>query len=323
MTAFNALGSAQIKLQGFVPANRDATIKLTNTATNQSIERKPFLDGTLTLRDLTPGNYEIEVRHPNLTMPIDRRRILIPPTRIPTIIPIPVPSSLFTDTPIRDVPDADLAPVQQAAAGVRDQLSPVGGKAPGEVIRSTEWNTLVGAVSDLAGAVLQLTRLVAPRGHDHPEIADKISEVQENLRKFADSFGETLVALRREIELDKLDEGVKTVLKPGVIPEATRVLLADRVSDLRKSIQTDSTVFTGKLSATAALVQQALSDASQNRAPEAPDIFDDPVAKSLSDQAGSLAQSGRAIKASDELRSYKTAQAKSGGRVFTLGGLGG
>jgi hypothetical protein len=63
----------QIQLQGFVPAYRDAVVKLTNESTGQVVERKAFLDGSLAVRDLDPGMYEIEVNHPNLNLPIERR----------------------------------------------------------------------------------------------------------------------------------------------------------------------------------------------------------------------------------------------------------
>jgi hypothetical protein len=182
-------GTFDIRLQGFPQANRDATVKLTNQITGISIERKPFLDGQLLLRDLDAGPYEMEVRHPNLITPIDQRRIRLIPQPFPTRIPVPIKPDLFRDTPIRDIPDADLAPVQQTASSVASSMGPIGGKAPGEVIRSNDWNTMVTAVTDLANAVAELTRLVAPIGHNHPEIETKIGEVQGNIRRFADSFG--------------------------------------------------------------------------------------------------------------------------------------
>src|SRR5918994_458434 len=59
------------------------------------------------------------------------------------------------------------------------------GKAPGEVIRAEDWNVLAGAVADLARAVGELTRLVSPVGHDHPELAEKFAEVQGNILRFS------------------------------------------------------------------------------------------------------------------------------------------
>src|SRR2546421_3671477 len=185
-----------LQLQGFPAANRDATVKLTNQATGQIIERKPFLDGSLQVRDVDPGLWQLVVRHPNLVNPIIQQPVRLFPQPTPTFIPIPVPADLFKDTPIRDIPDANLAPVQQAVTSVRDRARPLAVKGAGEVIRASDWNSLAGAVSDLAAAVLELTNLVSPKGHDHPEIAEKIDEVQGNLRRFAEAFGKSLVELR-------------------------------------------------------------------------------------------------------------------------------
>src|SRR5712692_6807945 len=130
MVNFNK-GSFNIQLQGYTPANRDATVRLVNQATGQAIERKPFLDGSLVVRDMDPGLYQLEVTHPNLIQPITQRAIRLIPQVAPTFVPVIVPPDLFRDTPVRDIPDKDLTPVQQAATGVRAQLQPIANKAPG------------------------------------------------------------------------------------------------------------------------------------------------------------------------------------------------
>jgi len=166
-----AKGSLSIKLQNYPAANRDAVVTLTNRATGQILERKPFLDGTLMVRDIDPGKWEIVVKHPNVVAPLFTGVVSTLPIPLPTFVPVPIRPDDFRDTPIQDVPDADLGPVQQTVSAARTTAVAVGGKAPGEAIRATDWNQLVNAVSDIAGAVLELTSLVSPRGHDHPEIA--------------------------------------------------------------------------------------------------------------------------------------------------------
>ena len=97
----------------------------------RQVERKPFLDGTLLVRDLDPGIYEHRGAAPEPVTPIDQRQIrLFPQPRRP-FVPVPVPPDLFRDTPIRDIPDADLGPVQQALSAARERLAPIGGKAAG------------------------------------------------------------------------------------------------------------------------------------------------------------------------------------------------
>jgi hypothetical protein len=44
-----------LQLQGFPAANRDAEITLVNHATNQTLTRNVFLDGSLVVRDLDAG----------------------------------------------------------------------------------------------------------------------------------------------------------------------------------------------------------------------------------------------------------------------------
>src|SRR5262245_39407349 len=240
------MATANIQLQGFTAANRLAEVKLVNQVTGVEITRKPFLDGKLLLRDLDPGPYELEVTHPNRIQPIDRPVIRLFPQPAPTFIPIPVPADLFRDTPIRETPDADLGPVQQLATGARDRLAPIGAKGPGEAIRAADWNVLVGAVSDLATAVLELTRLVSPQGHDHPELEEKIGEVQDNIRRFGEAFGRSLLELRREIESANLRKTVEQVadLAPTDIRTAVRDRLLTRVGDLEATVRADTPTFT-------------------------------------------------------------------------------
>lgn len=227
-----AKATFDIRLEGYTPANRDATVELVNQATGQQIVRKPFLDGSLLVRDLDPGNWEMTVRHPNLINAIDRRVVRLFPQPFPTRVPVIVPPDLFRDTPIRDIPDVDLAPVQQAAGAVAANTALLVGKAPGEVIRAEDWNVLAAAVSDLARAVGELTRLVSPRGHDHAEIAEKIAEVQGNIRRFSDSFGRSLLELRREIESRNLRNRLTDVLDRGGASSQVRDRVLRRVDDL-------------------------------------------------------------------------------------------
>jgi hypothetical protein len=227
-----AQAAFDIRLEGFAPANRDAEIHLVNQATGQSVVRKPFLDGSLLVRDLDPGNWEMTVRHPNLINVIDQRIVRLFPQPMPTRIPVIVRPELFRDTPMRDIPDADVAPVQQTAATIARTVAPIASKSPGEVIRAEDWNVLAAAVADLARSVAELTQLVSPRGHDHPEIAEKIGEVQGNIRRFIDSFGNSLLELRRDIENQNLRRRMVEVLDRGAAPTAVRDRVLARVADL-------------------------------------------------------------------------------------------
>jgi hypothetical protein len=294
----------QFQLQGYTPANRDARVRLVHEATGQVVERQPHLDGSLTVRDLDPGYYQMQVSHPNLINLIDNRRIRLFPQPAPTVVPVRVPVDLFRDNPIRDIPNADLGPVQQTAAAVRQQLQPLAAKGPGEAIRAADWNALVDAVSDLATAVLDLTNLVSPHGHEHPEIAEKIDEVQGNIRRFAESFGRSMVELRRDIETEDLNQTLDNVLDLGEAPTPLRDLLKARVTGLREAVQTDTPNFTQKLSNAGSVILTAVNDMAQARGPDADTFRAQPQVQKLVNAAQTYFNAGTQTRAESELQTY-------------------
>jgi hypothetical protein len=312
------MATLDLKLQGFVPANRDATVKIKQEATGLTLDRKPFLDGSLLVRDLDPGFYEVEVSHPNLIDVIDRRRIRVFPTPQPTRVFVPVPADLFRDTPIRDIPDADLGPVQQLATASRTAITPMGSKIAGEAIRAADWNTLVNAVSDLATCVLQLCSLVSPRGHDHPEIAEKIGEVQDNMRKFAESFGRSLLELRREIETENLRTQVTDVLDRANADADTRTALLGRLTELETSVQADTINFTRKLSTTGSVLLNTVNELAVAQGANADTFLNEPSVQKLTGVARQYADAGTQTKAEGELLTYQKSTSVGGPKLGAI-----
>ncbi len=309
--------SFQIQLSGFAPASRDAVVQLTNTATGTAVERKPFLDGSLLVRDLDPGMYEMRVTHPNLLLPIDQRTIRLFPQPQPTRVTIPVPEKLFRDTPIRDIPDADLTPVQQTATAVGQQIAPLATKGAGEVIRASDWNQLVNAVSDLSSAILELTNLVAPRGHDHPEIGEKIDEVQGNLRRFADAFGQSLLELRREIETQKVKRQANDALTLGNASEVTRQRVTDLVADLETSVQSNPAIYTAKLANFGGTMITTINELAAEQ-DDATGFLENEVVQNINASATQYFQSGRQSNAESELNVYRRSASSSGGKTLPI-----
>jgi hypothetical protein len=307
MAAFN------FQLQGFPAANRDAVISLTQEATGTTLERKPFLDGSLAVRDLDPGFYQLKVTHPNVLLPIDTRRIRLFPQVPPTYIPIVVPEVLFQNNPIRDIPDADLGPVQQAVSAARDSLKPVGAKSSGEAIRAADWNTLVSAVSDLAGAVLSLTQLVSPIGHDHPEIADKIAEVQGNVQRFSEAFGRSLLELRREIETENLRNRIGDVFTLGGATADQTTRATSRIDELATLIQTDTPQFTQKLTGVGNLLLTQVNDIAIAKGADADSFLANPAVQTLNSMARQYSESGVQTSAGAELLTYQRTTTATGG----------
>lgn len=317
--------AVNLTMAGHVPAFRDARVELTNEATGQKITRSPFLDGSLLIRDVDPGLWQLTVTHPNLMAPIENRRIRIFDQLFPTRVPVAVPADLFRDTPIRDIPDADLGPVQTLAAAAGASVAPLGGKAAGEVIRASDWNTLVGVVSDLATAVGQLVSLVSPRGHDHPEIAEKIAEVQGNLRRFAESFGHSLLELRREIETGTLHQRVDDVLSKGNAAAEIRTRLTARVTDLRTALQGDTVLFTQKLSTAGSAILTDVNLIATQQADGGAAFLADPAVREITAMATNYLDAGTQTNAENELATYRRTTATGGsklGAVFNVPGRG-
>lgn len=300
-----AKSSLNIRLQNYPPANRDAVVTLTNTATGQRLERKPFLDGTLVVRDLDPGQWQVAVNHPNVVAPLFTGVVTTLPVPLPTFFPIPIRPTDFRDTPIQDVPDADLGPVQQTVTAARTAAAAAGGKAPGEAIRAADWNQLVNAVSDLAGAVLELTSLVSPRGHDHPEIAAKIDEVQGNLRRFIASFGTSVLDLRRDIESQNLRRVTTKVLDAGGVVGADRDRILTRIDDLELARQGSVLDYSTRLANAGTVLAAEVQSIAQAQGANADAFLSNDDVKTMVGITQALAQSGGSISADQELDTYR------------------
>lgn len=307
-------GAVSFQFAGFPAANRDAHIALENAATGQRVERKPNLDGSLIIRDLDPGLWQVRVAHPNLINPIFDRPIRVFPQPQPTFVPVQIPEAIFRDSPIRDIPDADLGPVQQGVAAARDSLAPIQSKAPGEAIRAADWNALVAAVGDLAGNLLDLTRLVAPRGHNHPEIEEKFAEVQGNIRSFTEAFGKSLLEFRRELEAAHFKNHVRDVLDAAQAPQATRDDLLGRVDHLATVLSAEPPVFTSQLSNTGGRVLSEIASMVTAK----PELNTNAAVQRTMTLAQAYVQSGTVTSAGKELGIYNRTTSAAGGK---LGGL--
>lgn len=310
--------SFDIRLEGYTPANRDATVTLVNQATGQELTRKPFLDGSLLVRDLDPGNWEMTVLHPNLINAIDRRVVRLFPQPMPTRVPVIVRPDLFRDTPIRDIPDADVAPVQQAAATVARNVAPLAGKSAGEVIRAEDWNVMAAAVSDLAKAVTELTQLVSPRGHDHPEIAEKISEVQGNIQRFTDSFGRSLLELRREIESQNLRRRLTDVLDRGGAGADVRDRVFQRVDELEATTLAPTAMWSNSIANHGNAMIREVIDLANAQDTGADDFLATPEVTTTLTLLQNFAGAGGQTRPEEELLTYRRGAAAAGPALFGL-----
>lgn len=206
------MNNLTMNILGFPAVNRDLKVEVREPLTQQVVRTvQPFLDGTVRVPKINPGNYEVRLLHPNLSLPVARRPVRVLPHG-DTKVSILLDPSKFRDTPIEDIPDANLEPVRQLSDSVAESVASLAEKRPGEAILAEDWNQMASAIRDLAGAMGELTRLVSPQGHDHPEFVRKFDEVSDNFEILLDTLSKTLTEMQRQIETQRLRQQIEDVL---------------------------------------------------------------------------------------------------------------
>jgi hypothetical protein len=212
-----------LNILGFAAVNKDLKVQVRDAQTQQVVrEVQPYLDGTVRVPRIDPGAYELAITHPNLTLPVVRRPIRVLPVG-PTTIAVLIDPSRFRNTPIEDIPEANLGPLVDAARSVAETVTPLATKSPGESIKSEDWNSLSGSVRDLANSVAEMGRLVSPQGHDHPEFIKKFDEVTTNFQNLLDQLSAAMAELQRQMYAQRLRDHVRGVLDQAAIdPSSTK-----------------------------------------------------------------------------------------------------
>jgi len=260
------MADLNVSILGFPAVNRDLTVELRDPTVGTVVKTaQPFLDGTVRLGQLTAGAYELTVSHPNLTLPVLRRPIRVLPTG-DTRISVLIDPSRFRNTPITDIPDANLGPVRDSAQTVAETVLPLAQKQPGEAITAADWNVMASSIRDLAVAVTELTRLVTPVGHNHPELETKLEEVGGNFGTLLETLSAAFIELQRQIQTERFRQQVEDVLSLGTIDRTAGPgkELLDAVGRMRTTV-TDSPTQFGRVARTtgvelATKLEQILDD---------------------------------------------------------------
>jgi hypothetical protein len=304
-----------LSILGFPAVNKDLTVELRDPLTQDVVRTvRPFLDGTTRIPKILPGAYEVTVRHPNLTLPILRRPVRVLPHG-ETKVSVLIDPSQFRNTPIEDIPEANLGPIRDVVASVAETLSPLAAKQPGEAILARDWNTMAASIRDLATAVGELTRVVSPTGHDHPEFVQKFDEVTGNFDKLLSTLTASLTELQRQIQAQRLREQVEDVLgQAGIDPTTGRGKeMIDLVRGLEDKVTEPPTRFGREVRNTAVQLStklETLIEENQNR----PDFVDSTQVKQLT-EAVDLAKGLRATTYDAELTHFRQVDRKLGGAV--------
>jgi len=307
-----------LNVLGFPAANRDLTVEVRDPLTAQVVRTaKPFLDGTVRLPDVDPGAYELAVLHPNLALPVVRRPIRILPSG-DTRVSVLIDPSQFRNTPIADIPDANLGPVRDTVTSVGETAVPLARKQPGEAIRADDWNTMASAVRDLANAVAELTRLVSPTGHDHPELVSKFDEMSGNFDQLVNTLSASMTELQRQIQAQRVRRQIDDLVSVGQLPDAVSKQLYTLVDNLDTNV-TESPLVYGRR---ARDVGQQLTVAVSQVLETQPDLHDKPEMDVLA-KSTDLLRTQQATTYSSEIEFHRLSDRAlgSGGlAAFRVGG---
>jgi hypothetical protein len=313
----NIMQDLTLNILGFPAANRDLSVKVIDPV-SQNVVRTvtPFLDGTVRIPKIDPGAYEIAIQHPNVALPILRRPIRVLPVG-PTNISLVIDPSKFRNTPIEDIPDANLAPVQEMAQSVAETVTPLANKLPGEAILAQDWNAMAGAIRDLAGALGQLTQLVSPTGHNHPELEKKFDEVAGNFNELINSVSASLTELQRQFQTQRLRQQIGDVLDRAAIDPASPKGLefTNLVSNLETNVTATPTTFGREVRNTAVQLSTKLEALLDEHASD-PEFSTSDAVKGLSTSID-LAKQQRTTTYGAELEHQRKVDRTVGGAVLT------
>lgn len=232
------MSDLNLSILGFPAVNSQLKIELRDPATKAVVKQaQPFLDGTVRVAQLDPGAYELAVTHTNLVTPVLLKPIRVLPVG-DTKIQVLIDPSKFQSLPIEDIPDANLGPVSDAAQSVAETVLPLAQKQPGEAITASDWNAMASSIRELALSVSELTRLVTPVGHNHPELERKIEEIGDNFTALLEQLGGAMTELQRQIQAERYRKQVENVLTAAEVDptQGTGKELLDIVGRLRTNV---------------------------------------------------------------------------------------
>lgn len=308
------MNNLHINLLGFPSANRDLTVELRDPASNKVVrEVKPFLDGTVHLPRIAPGAYEVTVKHPNLALPVLRRPIRVLPGG-DTKISVLIDPSQFRNTPIEDIPEANLGPVTQMSQSIAETVLHLSQKQAGEAIKAEDWNAMASGLRDLALAVAELTRLVTPTGHDHPEFNRKFDEVTGNFTALLNTLAAAMTELQRQIQSQRFRQQVETVLDDAGADEPTRKEFRDIVGTLEKHIAAPPPTFSRAARDAGVQLETKLSELIDKKKDAKPDLVNSNKITNLA-RSVDLLKSQRATDYSAELEHLRRQDRTGGSRA--------
>jgi hypothetical protein len=306
-----------LNILGFPAANRDLTVEIRDPITQNVLrESKPFLDGTVRVPKIDAGSYELTLKHPNLTLPVLRRPIRVLPTG-ETKISVLIDPSQFRNSPIEDIPEANLTPILDSVKSIAETVTPLASKVPGEAILAQDWNTMASSIRDLANTTGELTRLISPTGHDHPELVKKFEEISTNFETLLNSVTAALTELQRQMQTLRFQRQIQDVLdQAGIDPTSPKGKdMLDLVGKLETKVTESPTVFAREVRNTAVQISTKF-EAILDEKKDDPDFAASEKVKTLS-TAIDLHKQNRATTYDAELQHQRKVDKTIGKAAFT------
>ncbi|HET8774603.1 MAG TPA: hypothetical protein VFP80_12445 [Thermoanaerobaculia bacterium] len=250
-----------VNVLGFAAVNTDLKAQLRDTVTGAVLEERPlFRDGTARFPKVRPGQYDLHVVHPNMPLrPVVSRPIRMLPVG-PTKISILIDPKDFQNTALEDVPDVDLTPLAKTMDDVELAAQGLGNKKGGEAILASDWNAMASSVALLAKSVSELTRLVTPVGHNHPEYEKKINEMSSNFDKLVGTLSASMAEIQRQLQIRRLEEVTTKLLDEANVPLTNRKVVEERFDRLREKVTESPRDFSELMRNQSADIERAVKD---------------------------------------------------------------
>ena len=207
----------KIKVKGSTPAvNGSAVVTVKKKGTKDVVgSTGTWMDGTATLMDIPPGEYDFEWKYPNFpSMPVTVPVFVHPdvPTTVNITVPPDVLTVLLENTPIEMEANFDLSGFRTQLTQWADQAGGLTDMVGGQPIMAQDWNSLAAAVQGLGNTTRDLSTKVAPWPHTHPQILAKLDELQDNITAIAETAGQLLSDLQRDLATLQLAQQVEDVV---------------------------------------------------------------------------------------------------------------
>jgi hypothetical protein len=252
------MAQVSMNLLGYAQANAQLTAEAWDPATNLKIASTSVLaDGSALFTNIPTGAYQVRVRYANLLNDVAVQTIYVQPAG-ETRVSMYIDPKKFTNVGLVDVPDADLEPLATMAQSVELAAGSYTNKMPGEILTAAWANGVALAIRNLAHAVTLLARSVTPKGHNHVEYENKLTELSTNFEKLVQTLAESTVTMQRRFEIQKLQSRVEAVFTAVNLPLDKQAIVLDAITATEANINESPKLYSERMRSAALAIHAVL-----------------------------------------------------------------